>query len=182
MLVALTGFMGSGKSTLMNRLKGAEGWTFLDLDQEILKRANYESVSEMVAHRGWDFFRRVELETFESLLETYVLEGGESYSERCLLALGGGTLRGDTGQIIKRVQSQGPGLTIVYLDTPFAICWERISGDSSRPLVKEGRDTVEQLYLERESFYRLFANLSLNLEQQDKILHPRDLVQEDLSD
>ena len=179
MLVALCGFMGSGKSTLMNRLKGAEGWDYIDLDREILDRVRYKTISEMLEHRGWDFFRRAEFETLEELLH-YYCTSEDADSKRCLLALGGGTLRGDTGQMIKSIQAElgqdENALRIIYLDTPFAICWERICDDQSRPLVKEGRESVEQLYRERETFYRLFSTQSLSPEEQDKILHPRDLL------
>lgn len=66
---------------------------------------------------------------------------------------------------------------LVFLDTPFDVCFERISGDTgSRPLVKLGRDRLYELYEERLPFYQL-AELKLDMAQIAEINRPEQLLE-----
>ena len=50
---------------------------------------------------------------------------------------------------------------IVFLETPFEICWNRIK-NSNRPLIL-GNDinNVKRLYIKRQKIYRRVANVSI---------------------
>ncbi|MSR35145.1 MAG: shikimate kinase [Gemmatimonadetes bacterium] len=59
--VVLVGFMGSGKSTVGRLLASRLGWTFVDLDEAVEKRAG-ASVEELFRTRGEETFRALERE------------------------------------------------------------------------------------------------------------------------
>ncbi|MFC3244654.1 shikimate kinase [Gordonia humi] len=75
--VVLTGFMGSGKSTV-GRALGALGLDFVDTDAEIERRAG-RTIPEIFAADGEDGFRAIEADTVRDVLAT----------SRGIVALGG---------------------------------------------------------------------------------------------
>jgi len=77
----LTGFMGSGKSTIGPILANTLGWTFFDLDREIEKREN-RKITMIFDEDGKDYFRQKETEILKEI----------SKGENLIISLGGGTL------------------------------------------------------------------------------------------
>jgi shikimate kinase len=59
MNIILTGFMGTGKSTVGKRLAKRLGWNFVDVDREIEARAGMP-IARIFAERGEPVFRRLE--------------------------------------------------------------------------------------------------------------------------
>src|SRR5579871_2358329 len=90
-IIALTGFMAAGKSTVGRALAGLLNWRFIDLDSEI-ERAEGQTIREIFARRGEAAFRRLESETLRAILA--------GASRAAVIALGGGTF----------VQPQNPEL------------------------------------------------------------------------
>src|SRR5512136_2261829 len=78
--IYLVGFMGSGKTSVGRRLAELLGWTFVDLDEEIEKRAG-QSIPEIFRLRGEKHFRSLEREELER----------ECRGSNTVIALGGGT-------------------------------------------------------------------------------------------
>ena len=135
--------MGSGKSFILNswsKQLGIEKFS-LDFDQEIISRSDYQSIPEMIEKKSWEFFRER-----ESLLlkETLKARGGGLYS------LGGGTL--SPLNLLELKESRDACL--LWVDTAFSTCWERIKDDGNRPLVKKGYDLCLELFKEREVTFR----------------------------
>src|SRR5262245_57732530 len=64
--IILTGFMGSGKSTVGRRLAARLGWRFADLDRLVERRAGLP-VAEIFRRRGERAFRRLEHRVIRSL-------------------------------------------------------------------------------------------------------------------
>src|ERR1051325_7028335 len=80
-LIYLTGFMGSGKSTIAPILANTLGYTSRDIDAEI-EQVTGKKVSDIFTDHGETYFR----ETEQRLLrESSRLEG-------CIVSLGGGTI------------------------------------------------------------------------------------------
>jgi len=79
MLVYLTGFMGSGKSTYGVELAEELGYAFIDLDAEISEITGM-SVIEIFEKKGEDYFREKEA---EALLKTFNMKN-------TIVATGGG--------------------------------------------------------------------------------------------
>jgi shikimate kinase len=59
MNIILTGFMGTGKSTVGKRLAKRLGWAFVDVDREIEERAGMP-IARIFSERGEPVFRRLE--------------------------------------------------------------------------------------------------------------------------
>ncbi len=81
-MVALTGFMGTGKTTVGQALARLLGWSFFDLDCEIERRQKL-AVREIFRLYGEAAFREIETATMRSVLQ--------QATDPAVLALGGGT-------------------------------------------------------------------------------------------
>src|SRR5216683_8114311 len=84
-VVCLTGFMGSGKSTVGRILAAQLAWHFADLDAEI-ERESGLSVSQIFSQKGEAVFREIEHECLARILGS-----ASERNTRLVLALGGGT-------------------------------------------------------------------------------------------
>src|SRR4051812_2227182 len=65
--IYLTGFMGSGKSTVGRMLADRLGWDFIDLDEHIQAR-EHMTVAAIFAERGEACFREIETAEIRSCL------------------------------------------------------------------------------------------------------------------
>ena len=138
--VYLVGFMGSGKSTVGRMLAGKLGWEFVDLDDEIEKRAGV-SIPEIFAVQGEPAFRELE----SSALREQVKQARERRSR--VVALGGGAFV-DPGN---REALSGAGVSI-WLKCPVTRLWERVASERDRPLARD-RTAFESLYEKRRAEY-----------------------------
>ena len=84
MILTLSGFMGSGKTSSGRELASRLGWPFVDLDAAI-EESTGVAISTIFAVRGEAAFRQMEHDSLETLLT-------EAASGNLVLALGGGTL------------------------------------------------------------------------------------------
>jgi shikimate kinase len=147
MRIYLTGFMGSGKSTVGRRLAERLGVPFLDLDEEIERRAGVR-VREIFERYGEPAFRRME---GEALRETIARPD-------VVVATGGGTMMFEGNARLIRAA----GLS-VWLNPAFATIVARIGalGKEDRPLFKDEVQALA-LYRERLPAYRR-ADLTLDI-------------------
>src|SRR5262252_851705 len=107
MRIYLTGFMGSGKSSIGKILAQQLGSPFIDLDQEIERQAN-QSITSIFEQRGEKSFREME----RSALQLYVMDP-------FVMATGGGTFIYNREWMLK----QG---VVVFLHLPFENLVQRI--------------------------------------------------------
>jgi len=152
-VVALTGFMGAGKSTVGRVLGALAHWRFIDLDCEIEVRAK-RRIHEIFAMQGESRFREIEAETLRSALK--------HVSAPTVIALGGGTF----------VQTQNAdlllanGVHVVFLELEVEELLERCrctrehSPQNPRPLADNAGAFCE-LYAQRLPSYRK-AQLTVN--------------------
>ncbi len=120
----LTGFSGSGKTSVGEELAGRLKVDFIDLDNEIANRAGKDLVT-MFAEDGEQAFRCVELDFVRELAES--VEKGEQGK---VVALGGGTLINPAVQQI--VASSG---VLVWLRARWDSLFDRLAGIADRPLL-----------------------------------------------
>jgi shikimate kinase len=137
-LLFLTGFMGSGKSTVGRRLARSLGIPFIDLDAEVVKSAG-RSVNEIFSHDGEAAFRALEKKEL-----SLVCRRGDC----AVVATGGGVVV----DVENRQMMREAGL-IVNLQVDFATVSERLAGDATRPLLQTNTAEVQKLMATREAVY-----------------------------
>lgn len=111
----LTGFMGSGKSTVGRLLARRLVWNFLDLDAVVAREAG-RPVPGIFAAEGEEGFRRRERHALRQVVQ----------KPRAVVALGGGTLTDPANR-----ELCAGAATVVWLDVPLAVVRERLEGGAS---------------------------------------------------
>jgi shikimate kinase len=160
--LVLTGFMGSGKSTLGPLLAARLGWTFLDVDEVIEAEAGV-TIAELFARHGEPAFRAREAETIARLIATDAL----------VLALGGGAIEHEATLALLLT---APGTLLVHLEVTLATTLQRCRGtEQSRPILAD-QANLEARYLRRLPLYRR-SHLSIPVDA----LIPKQAVEQILS-
>ena len=126
--IVITGFMGTGKSSIGQLLADELGRPFADMDSLIEMRAS-KTISEIFAQDGETVFRQIERQVLSDL----VAEQGQ------VIATGGGALVSEENLIL----AEDSGLVICLDASPEALA-ERLEGDESRPLLQQG-DTLTSI-------------------------------------
>ncbi len=139
MRIYLTGFMGCGKTTVGRRLAQRLGVGFVDLDEEIERRAGM-TVRQIFEQQGEPVFRQMEAEALRGTLAL----------PDVVVALGGGTMAFETNAALIGAN----GLS-VWINPAFATISSRIGGrgKADRPLFKDDVQALA-LYRERLPAYR----------------------------
>ncbi len=136
--LVLTGFMGTGKTTVGKILAKKLGYRFLDSDAEIEKREQ-KSINELFALCGEDGFREIESRVIEEL----------SQKRNSVIATGGGVvLRKEN---IENLRKNG---IVILLRVDMDTIAQRLADKSNRPLAtgKSAQELCEKLKA-REEFY-----------------------------
>ena len=139
--IALTGFMGVGKSSVARHLAKLLGAERADLDH-FIEQETKRKIADILNDDGLDRYREIESESLVKLL-------GETSAQ--IISLGGGTWTVEKNrEVIKQ-----NGLTTVWLESTFEHCWQNIrKSRKERPLAKD-RDTAFKLFEERQAIYCL---------------------------
>ncbi|MBX3282690.1 MAG: shikimate kinase [Acidobacteria bacterium] len=139
--IALTGFMGVGKSSVARHLAGLCGERRVDLDTYIESREGRQIASILDAD-GEPAYRVIETGALEHLLAN---------EPAPILSLGGGTWTIERNRELLREH----GYTALWLEATFEHCWLNISfSRKSRPLARD-RASTEKLFVERQKTYCL---------------------------
>lgn len=117
--IVLTGFMGSGKTTIGRLLARELKRTFCDLDLEIERRTGL-SVPEIFAQHGEPYFRTLELKVLTALLR----------EKNVVIALGGGAIETVT---IRELLAATPGTAVLYLEASFDTLYARCLLQAQNP-------------------------------------------------
>jgi shikimate kinase len=147
--IYLTGFMGSGKTTVGPILANTLGFEFFDIDKMIERRTG-TTVVDIFLTRGEPLFRAVEREVLHELSER----------SSCVVSLGGGTMANEEN--FQFIRKHG---IIVYLELSEAEIVKRVRHRPDRPLLHDQKggllsgekleEKVRFLLKEREPFYRM---------------------------
>ena len=146
--IVLTGFMGSGKSTVGPLLAAELGWAFIDLDAEIERRTGL-TVPQIFSEKGEAAFRKEETAALAAAL-------GRT---RTVIALGGGAPETLGNRLLLE---QTPATAIVYLAAPFATLAERCEQQSTniRPNFADPA-AAEARFTTRHPIYSRLAHVSI---------------------
>ncbi len=139
--IALTGFMGVGKSSVARHLGQMLRCRRVDLDAVIESREG-RSIAEIIDTVGVDRYRQIETGSLK-----YVL--GQDHTR--VLSLGGGTWTiPENRELLKEA-----GFTSVWLESTFEHCWLNIAfSRKDRPLARD-KNAALRLFNERQSDYSL---------------------------
>lgn len=144
--IILIGFMGCGKSTTGISLSYRLKRTLIDTDKMIEKREK-KSISEIFALQGEEYFREKETELLRELKKE---RAGRIFSA------GGGTpLRAENRRLLRELG------TVVYLKVSAETVYERLKGDTTRPLLQgdDPQKKIRMLLQEREERYMDAADI-----------------------
>ncbi|MGI6190282.1 MAG: shikimate kinase [Eubacterium sp.] len=141
--IILIGMPGCGKSSFGRRLAEALGRPFRDADDVLVER-EHRTIKDLF-DEGEDAFRDAEIRT------SCYLSGGNGL----VIACGGGVVEREEN--IRLYRKTG---TIIFLDrSPEAIMGDVETG--GRPLLKEGKQRVLDLYSRRIGKYRAAADYTV---------------------
>ncbi|HTV08845.1 MAG TPA: shikimate kinase [Candidatus Aquilonibacter sp.] len=164
--IVLTGFMGSGKTTIGRQLAARLDWRFVDLDTAIEQRDG-RTVAAIFAESGEPYFRQSEsAELAASLKESQLV-----------LALGGGALETPANrQTLACAEKTRIVLLSASFDTLYERCRQQIDSNKNsdlpvRPLLGD-RDAAAARLARRDATYRQTAHLILDTTGQ----HPEQSV------
>lgn len=146
--IVLTGFMGSGKSTVGPLVADRLGWSFLDVDDVIENEAG-ATIAELFARHGESQFRDREHATIARL----------ATADGLVLALGGGAIeRAETRDLLLT----SPGTLLVHLEVELATTLARCAGtEHIRPILADHANLADR-YDRRLPLYRC-AHASLRV-------------------
>ena len=139
-LLILTGFMGSGKSSVGKIVADLLSYRFIDLDAEIVATAGC-SINDIFARDGEQAFRTLESSCLEQILAS---------GEGSVVATGGGAVISAQNRTLMR--SRG---IVINLKVTLEQVLARLNGCGDRPLLA-GEDAEERattLMNGREQFY-----------------------------
>ena len=158
----LSGFMGTGKSTIGRELARELELSFADLDTMIEEEAG-KPIPDIFEQQGEEAFRRLEKEMLLRAIREY--EG--------VLSLGGGALHNQ--HVVDHLKING---LLIFIETPFSVILDRILQHDNRPLLldEDGKmkdrevleDELKQLYEQRLPLYRQ-AEITLQTDNQSSV-------------
>lgn len=135
--IALTGFMGTGKSTVGRLVADQLGWRFIDTDAVIEQRAG-RTITDIFAQDGEAAFRQCEAQVCAEIVAGC----------HRVIALGGGALLDPQTHALVAANS-----LIICLDAGIDALLDRIGDDPARPLFSADRDRLSALYAQRAAHY-----------------------------
>ncbi len=160
----LTGYRGTGKTTVAKIVADRLGWQWVDVDDQI-EQAEGTTIAAIFAEKGEAAFRDLE----EQVVAEICLQ------EKRIVALGGGAVLRDSTR--QRLHEAGP---VVWLTASAEVLARRIAGDATtsqrRPdLTKlSPLDEIRHLLAEREPLYRECATVTVNTEAHS----PEEIAEE----
>nr|WP_276929806.1 shikimate kinase [Herbinix luporum] len=149
----LIGFMGSGKSSVGKLLSEKINYKYGDTD-EIIENLEDMSIKKIFRIHGEDFFRD---------LETGLLLSIKDSLKKTVLSTGGGMPIFERNRELLKNMGH-----VVYLQASKSTIVERLSGDTTRPLLKGEKleEKVEKLLSTRLKYYEEAADITINTDNK----------------
>jgi len=139
--IALTGFMGVGKSSVARHMAHLLDCHRIELDAEI-EEAEGMTIAEIIDHHGIAAFRAIETACLAQILTN---------GPRGILSLGGGTWT----MPANRELIKSRGFKCVWLESTFEHCWYNIKASrKERPLARSKAEAMK-LFEDRQRVYCL---------------------------
>lgn len=145
--IILTGYMGSGKTTIGKSVAKLTGYTFVDTDKLIVEQEG-RSISEIFDTDGEQAFRHMETELLKKLI-------ADSKSHLVVSTGGGMPVREENRKLLSELGR------VVYLKASPEIIYNRIKDDNTRPLLQceNPQVRIEEMLAAREPLYEEGASV-----------------------
>lgn len=141
MVIALCGYMGSGKTTLGKILAKKLNLNFADTD-EYIEQKEGKSIPEIFNMYGEEYFREAEFKAINHFAE----------EDKMILSLGGGLPIYDKNKLALKK------MFVVYINSQFEECYKRIIG-TDRPIVaKKTKEELKKHFEDRIPHYKAVAD------------------------
>lgn len=157
--IFIVGFMGCGKSTAGRALSRGISWPFVDLDDEIERRAG-KSIAAVFDEDGEDAFRDHEHEAVKE--QASLVRRGRPR----VVALGGGAFAFERN----RRALENAGVSI-WLDAGAETLWRRISEQDHRPLAQDYKAYAELLACRRPAYAQADFRVNAGGSPEETLAH-----------
>ena len=150
--LVLIGFMGSGKTSVGLKLSYRLRMTVEDTDK-LIERREGRSIREIFASRGEEYFRQLESALLAELT-------GQRYAR--IYSVGGGTpVREENRRLLKKLGK------VIYLRVKPETVYERLKGDTSRPLLQceDPLGRIRELMESRREAYESCADVIVDADE-----------------
>jgi shikimate kinase len=148
--IVLTGFMGSGKSTVGPLVAARLGWQFVDAD-DVIEAESGIPIAEIFARHGETAFREQERATIARL----------AAEDNLVLALGGGAIETEE---TRNLLLSAPGTLFVHLEVELETTLARCCGtEHTRPVLADQANLANR-YHRRLPLYRT-AHVSIPVDK-----------------
>jgi shikimate kinase len=139
--IVIIGFMACGKTEVARVVAKQLNLKMIDLDEEITS-SERRSPAELIRQEGEGSFRNIETASLHRVLDR---------NEAKVIALGGGAWIQPANRQLLAAKSA----TIIWLDTPFEICWRRIESSSEDRPLGTTKEQASELFKQRYPIYEL---------------------------
>ncbi len=130
--IVLTGFMGSGKDSVGQKIAKKTNLSFLSMDDYIVLKEK-RTINDIFEKSGEKYFRKIEKETLKEIKNI----------KNAVIATGGGVVKDkENRKILSQIGK------VVYLYTNLAAVKNRLKKDKTRPLIKK-KNNIIKIYNER---------------------------------
>ena len=147
MMITLTGFMGSGKTTVGKVLADFLGCPFMDLDDLVVKKAG-KSIPDIFAQDGEPAFRELEAQVLRKTVAKYA-------ESTAVLALGGGAVLAPASAALLHEKT-----VCIYLRATLDTLLARLEGETAgRPLADA---SLADRLASREPIYEKTAHVIID--------------------
>lgn len=150
--IILIGFMGSGKTSVGLRLSYRMKVPVEDTDK-LIEQSEKRSISSIFANEGEEYFRSRETELLKEISER---------NYRRILSVGGGTpVRAENRELLRQCG------TVVYLRIKPENVYERLKGDTTRPLLacEDPLGRIRELMEARKDAYEECADIIIDVDE-----------------
>jgi shikimate kinase len=162
--IILVGYMGCGKSTVGKNIARMMEYSFVDTD-ELIEESEGRTINDIFAKEGEESFRNMETR----LLERLIYED----TKRLVVATGGGMpLRKENRELLKKLGE------VVYLKTSPEVIYERLQGDTTRPLLQcdNPKKKIEDMISLREPIYKESASIVVNVDNLKQLEAAEEII------
>ncbi len=152
--LVLIGFMGSGKTSVGVKLSYKLRMPVEDTDK-LIERREGKSIRQIFEEEGEEAFRKKETELLGELAEK---------QGRVIYSVGGGTpVREENRKLLRQLG------TVVYLQISPETVYERLKGDTTRPLLQceNPLEKIRELIENRKEAYESCADIVIAVDSLD---------------